>query len=81
MYHDARPSECQITHASEVGWKGIRLEKTEEGTEDLRESFVLRQNTHTHTHTHTHTTNTGSGQIPSLNCVCRWFYSRCRTAD
>ena len=29
-----------------MGWKGIPLEKTEEGTEDLRETFVLPQYTH-----------------------------------
>jgi len=48
-----------LFNAIEMGWKGIPLEKTEEGTEDLRETFVLLH--------YTHTTRTGSGQIPSLN--------------
>jgi hypothetical protein len=35
-----------LFNASEMGWKGIPLERTEEGTEDLRETFVLPQYTH-----------------------------------
>jgi len=48
-----------LFNTSEMGWKGIPLERSEEGTEDLCETFVLPQ--------YTHKTNTGSDQIPFLN--------------
>jgi hypothetical protein len=51
-----------LFNASEMDWKGIPLERTEEGTEDLRETFV--------SYLHSpQTANTGSGQIPPSNSI------------
>jgi len=51
-----------LFNANEMGWKGIPLERTEEGTEDIRETFV------SHLHS-TQTANPGSGQIPPSNSM------------
>ena len=34
-----------LFNTSEMGWTGIPLKRAEEGTEDLRETFVLPQYT------------------------------------
>jgi len=61
-----------LFNTSEMGRKGISLERSEEGTEDLCETFVLPR--------YTHKTNTGSDQIPSLNSTEKrdlWVLTAC----